>query len=59
MVAQQVYIKFEKFKEINIEDLKRVISNIINTHCESDAFPICDTKGARNIHLQYYLFENC
>ena len=52
-VAKQVHKKLVKFRELNLEDLKRVISKIKYTYCESDPFPISDTKKAKNIHLLY------
>ena len=48
-----MHIKLEKFKELNTEDLKRLISNINYTYCESDPFLINDIKDAKNICLLY------
>lgn len=55
LVVEQVQTKLDRFKELNSEDLKRVISTIDTTYCESDPLPISDIK-AKKIFI-YYIFS--
>ena len=49
-------IKLKKFKKINMCDLIRIMSNVSNTYCENDPFPISDIKDATNSHSVYSIY---
>ena len=50
-MPQQVNKKLDKFQELNLTDLKKVIDKAKCTYCENDHFPISDIKDAKNMHL--------
>ena len=50
-MPQQVNKKLDRFKKLNLTDLKKVIDKVKCTYCENDPFPISDIKDAENMHL--------
>ena len=49
--AQHVQIRLRKFKELDMNEFKRIMSKTKYTYCENDPFPIRDVKDATNIDL--------
>ena len=50
--------KFGEFKELNINDFRKMMHKVKNTYCENDPFPISDVKEAKNFdQLQEFYFE--
>ena len=50
--------KFRKFKELNMNDFKKIMSKLKSTYCENDPFPISDVKESKKfIDLQKLYFE--
>ena len=43
-MPQQVNKKLDRFQELNLTDLKKVIDKVKCTYCENDPFPISDIK---------------
>ena len=41
-MSQQVNKKLDRFQELNLTDLKRVIDKVKCTYCKNDQFPISD-----------------
>ena len=50
-MPQQVNKKLDRFQELNLTDLKKMIDKVKCTYCENYPFPISDIKDAENIHL--------
>ena len=50
-MPQQVNKKLDRFQELNLTDLKKLIDKVKCTYCENDTFPITDIKDAENMHL--------
>ena len=55
-MPQQVNKKLDRFQELNLTDLKRVIDKVKCTYCENDPFPISDIKDAKNMHLIHSVY---
>ena len=55
-MPQQVNKKLDRFQELNLTDLKKVIDKVKCTYCENDPFPISDIKDAENIHLIHSVY---
>ena len=47
----QVSKKLDRFQELNLTELKRVIDKVKYTYCENDPFPMSDIKDVENMHL--------
>ena len=55
-MSQQVNRNLDRFQELDLTDLKRVIDKIKCTYCENDPFPISDIKDAKNMHLIHSVY---
>ena len=54
--AQQVNKKLDRFQELNLNDLKRVIDKVKCTYCENNPLPISDIKDAEDMHLMHSVY---